>query len=437
MKRITTRAVSLLLLSAMVIAGLSVFVLRYIENGRSWALYFSRLNSQSSGQVLDRTGLELAAFDARENRFNDDTLTRTANYHVTGDYWGRNRTGVLSAFWGDLQGYSIVKGTTQAKHDSMELTVDALLDNKAYSAMGSHRGAVLVANYRTGEILCMVSTPAIDPMNPSENPDDGTYINRCLSAAFTPGSVFKLITAAAAIEQLPDIETRKFFCEGETTFAGVPVICVGAHYTQSFEQAMANSCNVAFSQIAVRLGQDTMIRYVRQYGFLDSQSLNGIPTAAGSFPLEFVGDPELGWAGIGQSTDLICPYSLLRYVMAIANDGILCEPTLLRSEKSIKSRFLEADTAKRLQELMANNVAVTYGGQAAFGDLPVCGKTGTAELGDETSHAWFTGFLNDEAHPYAFVVMVEQGGGGLSVAAPIASTILQYAVFTRSRYWFD
>ena len=437
MKRITTRAVSLLLLSAMIILGLTVFVLRYVDEGRSWALYFSRLNSGSTGQVLDRTGLVLASFDASENRFHEDQLPRSANYHVTGDYWGRTGTGVLSAFWGELQGYSLISGTTQARHSTLELTVDAMLNNKAYSAMGGRRGAVLVANYRTGELLCMVSTPVIDPLNPSSDPGDGAYINRCLSASFIPGSVFKLITAAAAYEQLPDIETRKYFCEGETTFAGVPVICVGAHYTQSFEEALANSCNVAFSQMAVRLGQDTMIQYVRQYGFLDGHSLNGIPTAAGSFPLEFVGDPELGWAGIGQSTDMICPYSLLRYVMAIANDGVLCEPTMIRAEKSVKSRLVETETAHKLREMMSYNVAKSYGGEAAFGDLPICAKTGTAEIGDGTSHAWFTGFLADEEHPYAFVVMVEQGGGGLTVASPIASTVLQYAVFTRSRYWFD
>ena len=428
MRRITTRAVSLLLLSALVILGLGVFTLRYVEHGRSWALYFSRLNSLSTGQVLDRTGLVLASFDASENRFNEDQLTRSANYHVTGDYWGRTGSGVLSAFWGDMQGYSLLSGTTQARHSTLELTVDALLDNKAYSAMGGRSGAVLVANYRTGELLCMVSTPVIDPLNPSSNPDDGAYINRCLSASFIPGSVFKLITAAAAWEQLPDIQTRKYFCEGETTFAGVPVICVGAHYTQSFEDAMANSCNVAFSQMAVRLGQDTMIQYVRQYGFLDGHSLNGIPTAAGSFPLEFVGDPELGWAGIGQSTDLVCPYSLLRYVMAIANDGVLCEPTMLRSEPSIKSRLVETDTARKLQEMMANNVEKSYGGEAAFGDLPIRAKTGTAEIGDGTSHAWFTGYLLDEQHPYAFVVFIEQGGGGLSVAGAAANEILHYAV---------
>ena len=134
----------------------------------------------------------------------------------------------------------------------------------------------------------------------------------------------------------PGSRERSFYCEGAAEIAGIEIKCTGAHYTQTFEQALANSCNVAFAQIAIQVGQDTLVRYVRDYGFLDGHSLDGIPTAAGSFPLEFVGDPELGWAGIGQSTDLVCPYSLLRYVSAIANDGVLCEPKLIRDGEEPK-----------------------------------------------------------------------------------------------------
>ena len=211
--------------------------------------------------------------------------------------------------------------------------------------------------------------------------------------------------------------------------AGVPIKCSGVHYTQTFEQALSNSCNVAFAQIAVMLGQDTMIDYVRQYGFLDSHSLDGIPTAAGSYPLDFVGDPELGWSGIGQSTDLVCPYSLLRFVSAVANGGTLCEPKLINDGKAAKTvSFMKADTAETLGAMMSYNVVNHYGGESNFPGLKLCAKTGTAELGDGTSHAWFAGFLQDEEPPYAFVVLVEQGGGGLSAAGSLANTLLQAAV---------
>ena len=430
MRKITNRAFSVLIIAALVMVGMLVYLTRYIDSGEAWAMYFTNANSKSTGEIVDRNGTSLAFFSSEDQLFASDELTRIANYHVTGDYVGRAGSGILSAFWSDLHGFSLFSGTTQAESSLLKLNIDSRLNNIAYQALGEENsGAVLICNYRTGELLCMVSAPSVDPMNPDEDSRDGVYINRCLSAAFTPGSVFKLITAAAAIENIPDIYQRSFTCYGSTVIGGVQINCSGTHYDQTFEQALSNSCNCAFAQIGVTLGQDAMIKYVRDYGFLDSHSLDGITTAAGSYPLEFVGDPELAWSGIGQSTDLVCPYSLLRYVCAIANDGILCEPRLINSTKPpVEYRLINADTAEKLKQMMNYNVVTHYNGETNFPGLALCAKTGTAELGDGDSHAWFTGFLLDDAHPYAFVTLVERGGGGLSVAGSISNTILQQAV---------
>lgn len=431
MKKLTNRAVSVLLIAALVIVGLTVYVLRYIDDGRAWALYFSRANSGSTGELIDRNGLTLASFNATESLYAGDAATRTANYHVTGDYWGRTATGLLSAYWDGMQGFSLLTGTTRAESSILRLSVDSQLNKTAYEALDGRRGAVLLGDYTTGELLCMVSGPAVDPADPDAVPGDGAYINRCLSSAFVPGSVFKLITAAAAIENIPGLEEQSFYCEGKYTVAGVDIVCSGTHYTQTFEQALANSCNVAFAQLAIRLGQDTMAGYVRRYGFLDGHDLDGIRTAAGSYPTEFVGDPELGWSGIGQSTDLICPYSLLRFVSAVGNGGELFEPhILLEGEPREAAAFMEPSTAETLGQMMNYNVAAHYGGEERFPGLAnvLCAKTGTAELGDGASHAWFAGFLKDEKHPYAFVVMIERGGGGLNAAGALANTLLQAAV---------
>lgn len=429
MRKITTRAVSVLLLAAAVVVGLTVYVLRYIDDGRSWALAFSRLNSGSCGSILDRNGVKLAYFDGERNEYADDSFTRIANYHVTGDYSGRSGSGVLNTFWGNMQGFSLLTGTTKAESSELTLTVDSELNRVAYNAVNGRKAAVLVCNYTNGDVLCMVSTPAVDPADPAAVPAEGAYINRCLSAAFTPGSVFKLVTAAAAIESIPDIFERSFYCEGRYEVAGVPITDLAAHYTQSFEQALANSCNVAFSQIAIKVGQTAMVQHVRDYGFLDRHELSGIPTAAGNFPTDFVGDPELGWAGIGQSTDLVCPYSMLRFVSAVGNSGVLCEPRLLLDGSAPKlSRFMNAETAQRLTEMMNYTVVQHYGGETSFPGLRLCAKTGTAERGDGSSNAWFAGFLSDPAHPYAFVVMVEQAGFGITDAAPIAKAVLNAAV---------
>ena len=427
MKKITNRAVSVLLLAALIIAGLVLYTLRYIDDGRDWALAFSRANSGSSGSLTDRNGVLLAAFDATESRYADDAATRTACYAVTGDFWGRSGTGALSRFWSDMHSFSLMTGTTHAKETDLQLTVDASLCRTAYEALAGRKGAVMLMDYRSGEVLCMVSSPAVDPLDNSE-PPDGAYLNRCLSSCFTPGSVFKLVTAAAAIETVPNMDERSFYCEGDYEIAGVNIHCSGVHDTQNFEEALANSCNVAFAQIAVKVGQENLIDYARAYGLLDAHELDGIPSAAGSYPLDFIGDPELAWSGIGQSTDLVNPYAMLRFVAAVANGGKLAEPHLIAGRSGPVTRLVNEDTAERLGAMMNYNVVSHYDGASNFPGLRLCAKTGTAEIGDGSSHAWFVGYLLDEQHPYAFVVLVENGGGGLYAAGPVANSLLQAAV---------
>lgn len=429
MKKITNRALSVLLIAAMVIFGMGIYILNYIDHGKEWALYFSRSNSDSTGQLLDRNGIVLAYFSGEENRFSPDELTRKANYHVTGDYWDRTGTGILSRYWSDSQGFSLLTGTTRREDSMLTLSIDARLNNKIYNTIGSKTdGAMLVCNYRTGELLGMVSSPSVDPMNIDEELRDGSYINRCISASFIPGSIFKLITAAAAIENIPDLSSQKFYCEAEYKIAGVPITCIAEHWNQSFEQALSNSCNVAFAQIAVKLGQDTMIDYVRDYGMLDSHELSGISTARGSYPLDFVGDPELAWSGIGQSTDLICPYSMLRLVCAIANGGTVIEPYMLQGEKPVENELIKPATAAKLSEIMRSAAIEHYYAEEMFPGLNIAAKTGTAELGDGEAHSWFVGFLQDEEHPYAFVTLVERGGFGITAAGGVTAEVMQWAV---------
>ncbi len=427
MKKITNRAVSLLLIAALIIVGLVAYTLRYLDRGQDWALAFARQNSGSSGTVLDRGGLLLAAFDPDGTRYAEDPAVRTACYAVTGDFLGRSGTGALSCLWQELYGFSPVTGTTHASENELRLTVDASLCRTAYEALGGRRGAVMLMDYRSGEVLCMVSSPAVDPLDEGE-PPEGAYLNRCLSSCFTPGSIFKLVTAAAAIETVPNMDSRRFWCGGDTEIAGVRIKCSGEHDAQSFEDALANSCNVAFAEITIKVGQDNMLSHARAYGLLDGHTLDGIPSAAGSYPQDFLGDPELAWSGIGQSTDLVNPYAMLRFVAAIANGGVLAEPHLIAGRSGPYTRLVKEETAEKLGAMMNYNVVSHYDGANNFPGLSLCAKTGTAELGDGSSHAWFVGYLLDERHPYAFVVLVENGGGGLYAAGPVANTLLQAAV---------
>ena len=121
------------------------------------------------------------------------------------------------------------------------------------------------------------------------------------------------------------------------------------------------------------------------------------------------------------------PLAMLRLSAAVANGGAAAEPTLLCGEKADETRLLSADTAQQLKSLMHYNVAAVYGA-ANYPGLKLCAKSGTAEVGDGTSHAWFTGFLDDADHPYAFVVLIENGGGGARNAGPVANAVLQKAI---------
>ena len=431
MKKITRRAFSVLLLALAIIFGMTVFVLRYADEGGDWALYFSSANAGAGGELRDRRGVVLASFDATKFAFSEDAETRVACYHVTGDYWNRSGTGALGAYWDRMQEYSLLEGTTKKEPKSLTLTIDASVCRAAWNAIGyNRRGAAMLMNYRTGEVLAMVSLPSVDPINGEAPVADTAFINRCLSAAFPPGSIFKLVTAAAAIEDVPDLYSRTFLCEGEYTIGTVDIRCTGVHGEQSIEEALANSCNCAFAQIAVAAGYDSMYRHARAYGFLDPHELDGLPSVAGKYRTEYAGDPELAWSGIGQSTDLVCPYSMLRYVAAIANGGMLAAPRLiLTDEPAEQTRLVEASTAAKLKEMMCYNFQTRYMPEIYFPGISYAGaKTGTAELGDGSSHAWFTGFLDDPAHPYAFVVVIERAGSGLAAAAPVANRMIRAAI---------
>ncbi|MBS1401483.1 MAG: penicillin-binding protein [Oscillospiraceae bacterium] len=432
MNKVKRRAMSALLVAALVFCGIGVYIYRYINHGAEWATFAANSSVYTSGvlntgTLTDRNGVVLAHAADGAHAYADDSAVRRACYHVVGDYSGNVGTGALGAFSAQLAGYNPITGTYASGGREVALTIDSALNVVALNALNGRKGAVLVSNYKTGEILCMTSSPTTDPADESAAIADGTYLNRCINSTFTPGSVFKLITSAAAIEKISDLESRTFTCAGSVDVAGVTVACTGVHGNQTFEDALANSCNCAFAEISLELGADTLAQYAKELGFTDAQTLDEITTAAGSFSKGASGSANLAWSGIGQYEDLICPYSMLRLVSAIANGGSVVEPTLLLDNTNSTTSLLKTSTANKLRDMMNYNVRAHYGTNT-FPGLDLCAKTGTAEVGDGTSHAWFTGFLLDSAHPYAFVVLVENGGGGLSVAGSVANTVLQAAV---------
>ena len=424
MKKVKRRATAALLIAALLVVGLAVYLVRLADDGGAWASYFS--GGTPGGTILDRNGVVLYSSDEDGYSFAEDWSTRVSCYHLLGDPNGNVRTGALRQFRDRLAGYSFVEGATSGK--TISLSVDSTLNVTAYSALAGRSGAVMLMDYTTGEVLCMVSSPGDDPENPSSEPADGTYLNKCLSSSFTPGSVFKLVTLAAAIDNIPDLFERSLWCEGEMIVDGALLTCTGNHGSQTIEQALANSCNCAFGTLALELGPELMAEYAEKLGMTASLQLDGMDVLPGSFTKGGAGSVGLAWSGVGQYEDLVCPYAMLRYVSAIANGGSVYEPTLLgHGSLDRETDLLSAETAQRIAEMMNYNVQNAYGSWV-FPGLDVSAKTGTAEVGDGTSHAWMTGFLNDPAHPYAFVVILEHAGGGLANAGPVANTVLQAAV---------
>ncbi len=427
MKKVSLRAFSALLMAMLIVVGLFVYVIRYVKDGEMWALYFDESTSGCEYTITDRNGTVLAKMGSGVKSYAEDANTRIACYHLTGDYTGNVGTGALKSFQRQLSGFSLITGIEERDDVNLQLTVDAELNLKAYEALNGRNGAVMICNYKTGEVLCMVSSPSIDPLNPPETLPDGAYINRCLSASFVPGSVFKLVTLTAALENLDDIYHRTFSCAGSLNVKGVSINCTGTHGEQTIEQALANSCNCAFAQLSLELGPDIIAEYAEKLGITTSLTIDGISTASGNYDKDSSMSAAMAWSGIGQYNDLVCPYAMMRLAAAYANGGTVVEPSLLGvSDK--KTTLLSSDTADKVASMMNYNVVYHYG-TSKFPGLNIYAKTGTAETGDgKASHGWFVGFLNDDEHPYAFVCIVENGGSGLGAAGSVINTVLQAAV---------
>lgn len=450
MRKIEKRAVLCLIIALALIAGLGLFCFRFVKNASDWAAYpynrhmYSNSGQLLSGTILDRDGDVLTEVKDGERVYYPDATVRRATVHAVGDGSGYIGTGALTAFADRLSGYNLITGgySPLGSGRNLTLTLDAYLNVTAYNAMDGRQGTVGVYNYKTGDILCMVSTPSFDPENPPDasSAEDGVYLNRFLSSAQVPGSIFKTVTLTAALENLPDLKDRTFTCTGETTVGGTVITCPKPHGKIDIESAFANSCNGVFGALAAELGGDTMTKYVEQAGLTRRMSVDGIMTAAGHYDVSEADKGQIGWSGVGQYTDTVNPCNMMAYMGAIANGGTAAVPRLIldittpsgiptswqRTEET--DTLVQGGTAAQVKEMMKNNVVQTYGTDR-FRGLDIGAKSGTAEVGgDKRPNAWFAGFLDDPEHPYAFIVLVENGGGGASVAGEIAATVLQACV---------
>lgn len=325
----------------------------------------------------------------------------------------------------------------------MRLTLSARVQIAAQDALAGKKGVVGVYNYQTGEILCMVSSPNYDPTDPPEIDEEAPefeaiFVNRFTGSSYIPGSIFKVVAAAAALEEISDIEERRFLCEGSIQVDGEMIVCNGVHGEVDLQEALCRSCNVAFAQITLELGAETLTDYARKLGICDSLSFDGYDTRKGNIDLKDAGHQSIAWAGIGQYNDLINPCQFMTLMGAIANGGVTAEPYLVQEVRygdairyeqgrSPTRRVLSQETADRLAEIMHYAVVNNYG-EWYFSGLYAGAKSGTAEQGEGDNDALFAGFSQDPDYPLAFIVIVEGGGAGSTTCTPIVKQVLDSCV---------
>lgn len=450
MKRILKRSTLILVFTLLFIGGASFFCVELVFNADDWANqpYNAHISGngglEQAGAVYDRNGTVLAKTQGTDRVYNENYSVRVGLLHTVGDNSLNISTAVQSKYRSQLTGYSLIWGlnmpqSLRTSHD-ITLTVDANASAAAYDALSAYgkQGACVVYDYKTGEVISSVSTYSYDPEAPpeinesNEHEYEGVYLDHVLSSSYTPGSIFKLVTAAAAIENIPDLFERTWYCEGHEDIGGAEVRCVDgeAHGTLDFYGALEHSCNIVFAELAVELGPEKMTAAAEKMGINLSYEIDDVSTAKGHYDVSKATTNELAWSGVGQYNDEVNPMQMAILCGAIANGGNSVNPTYIKSGTGDLLKMIGLNDTKS-RELLKSSTASTLSQSMpsyTFGSLSVRAKTGTAEVGDEKSpNAWMVGFSTDEDCPLAFACVVEDAGFGSQYARPVAETAMQSA----------
>ncbi|MDY3816125.1 MAG: penicillin-binding protein 2 [Candidatus Limiplasma sp.] len=433
---------------------------RWVSSARN-TRYRSAKSSVIPGDIYDRNGVTIASTDSDGNRtYQSDVWARSSLVHLIGDTDGNVANGLDSFQANYLLGFetSLSERVTdllsgQTRHgDNITVTVDSKLCTyivnqwRSDSKTRTKCGAVVVMNYKTGEVLALVSLPVYDPMNITDEIRNSTthpFWNRALQSTLPPGSTFKIVTAAAALKNLSDAQTRIFTCTGATQVDGRTITDYGnsQHGELSLARAFRVSCNNVFAQTALLVGDSALRKTSESFGFNDNFLFRDLVVENSLYPTQNRTNLEIAWSGAGQSQVAATPLHMCMISAAIANNGVMMEPRLLTRVESpsgtVRLRYAQkvyrtactAEVASVIQGYMKDVVQNGTGTRARVDGLTIAGKTGSAEgnvNGRAVTHAWFTGYIDSDALPYAVCVMVEEGGSGGSVAAPVAQKVFEY-----------
>jgi len=341
---------------------------------------------------------------------------------------------------------------------ALSISIDLMLQEAAKRALGDHAGAIVAMDVHSGAIRAMYSAPSFDPDIFSGNLSQARWTalsenslhplqNRCLQGGYPPGSTIKPFLALAGLENGRVDTSTRVFCNGAATLYGHVFRCWrhGGHGSVNMKRALEGSCDVYFYQLGQKLGISEMARWLGLFGLG-----HAINMGLGSETSGLIGTPEWSrrvrkspWypgesvsVSIGQGPVLVNTVQLVRAFAALANGGMLVQPRLIEGE--IHARPIPIKPA-HLEIIRKDLEAVVHGSGGTariLSDLPVAGKTGTAQVvrlpepgqhlaPEQQHHAWFAGWIPLKSPQVAVAVLVEHGGGGGSVAAPAARIVFE------------
>ncbi len=345
---------------------------------------------------------------------------------------------------------------------SLVTTLDLDLQQVAIEALGDQRGAVVALEPSTGAILAYVSSPGYDPtplLGATAGPlgdalaaePDQPLLNRADSNTYPPGSVFKIVTAAAALDAAIATPATEFPNPAELSLPGSTAVIrnfgggrCGSGETVTLAEAFRISCNTVFGEVGLQLGAGELVATAEAFGFnrdipFEWDVLDSVIPVASSFRDD---QPGLAQTAIGQRDLQATPLQMALVGAAIANGGMIMEPHLVRTVVDVDGEITHANepvefsrattpaTASEIATMMEAVVDSGTGRSAAIAGVRVAGKTGTAETELGAPHAWFVGFAPVEQPQIVVAVLVEAGGSvgdeatGGSLAAPLARQII-------------
>lgn len=389
--------------------------------------------------LLDRDG-NLLAGPPSAGKWGHETSLGPAAFHVIGyDVKGRGTTGLERVFaprlWGVAPPERMRDLLQVPKPENITLTLDRTLQQQAYALMKGRRGAVVVTDPRNGEVLALVSSPAPLETNLLEAERDrknSPIFNRATQGLYPPGSVFKIFSAAVALEKG---KGGRYVCPPTGWAPGAYTKPIRDTHPQkageaiAIDKAFAESSNIWFAKALMASGWKAVDDAAQRAGLREGITLAScgafsFGTKAGVVPELHYAPNRIAYLGFGQGDLLVTPVHIAALTATIANDGLYAPLHLERGRAGVAQRVWARPVAKRVKELMRGSVLSGTSKGVSFSGLEVCGKTGTAE-NSGADHAWFTCFAPAQNPKIAITVLVENGGYGASAALPIARDLLK------------